>query len=125
MSVFLKEFGIIGIALALLSETTPVEAAGALAVGQCSRIGYTYGYPSVAAAQASALARCASNGDQTCRVMVTIRGACAAFAISGSCGARGWAYAPSRGLAEQLAINWCIREGGTECAVQQWICDGG
>jgi hypothetical protein len=116
--------GTAGIVLTLILPMT-AQAAGALAVGRCNRHGYTYGYASMAAAGVEALARCASNGDQTCHVVVAIRGACAAFAVSGTCGPRGWAYAPSRGAAEQLAINLCIREGGTECTVQRWLCDGG
>jgi hypothetical protein len=115
----------IALASILLLEPASADAAGAIAIGQCGRLGYTYGYPSMAAAQAQALARCTNDGDQTCHVVVSIRGTCAAFAISGSCGASGWASAASRGVAQQLAINWCIREGGTECAVTRWICDGG
>ena len=117
--------GRFALTLTLLSQTISAHAAGALAVGRCDRLGYATGYASLTAARAHALEQCAREGDQTCEVVVTIRGMCAAFAISGTCGARGWAYAPLRATAEQLALNWCIREGGTECTVQRWICDGG
>ncbi|MGP0089019.1 MAG: DUF4189 domain-containing protein [Xanthobacteraceae bacterium] len=109
----------------LLAEVPAATADGALAVGKCDRYGYTFDYRSMPAARAAAIANCASTGDRTCEVVVTIRGACAAFVVSGECGARGWAYAPSRGAAERLAINLCVRYGGTNCTIRRWVCDGG
>lgn len=113
------------LAAMLLAEVPAATADGALAVGKCDRNGYTFGYRSMAVARADAVANCASTGDRTCEIVVTIRGVCGAFAVSGECGARGWAYAPSRGAAERLAINLCVRYGGTNCTIRRWVCDGG
>jgi hypothetical protein len=68
--------------------------------------------------------RCRENGDESCKVVVTVRGLCGAVAISGNCEARGWAYAGSRGEAEQLALNECSSRGGRGCTIHRWVCDG-
>ena len=76
------------------------------------------------AARAAALAQCRANGDGSCRIVVTVRGACGAVAVANNCSARGWAYAGSRGEAEQLALNECASHGGRGCTVHRWVCDG-
>ncbi len=98
------------------------QAAGALAIGTCNGDGWSYNWPSVATAESVALANCASKGDR-CQVVATMIRECAAFAVSGSCGARGWAVALSQGAAESAALAQCRSYGGTACAVRAWVCD--
>jgi hypothetical protein len=102
------------------------QAAGAIAIGRCDRVGYSYDQPSPGAAAARALAECRANGDSSCSVVVRMRRVCGAFAISGrgGCGARGWAYGGSRALAENIALGECRRHGGRGCRIQVWVCDG-
>jgi len=108
----------------LMADRTASYAAGAIAVGHCDRHGYSYGYDSEAAAKQRALAECGANGDSSCEVVVTLHGACGAFAVSG-CEARGWGYAGSRAAAENIALSFCRRYGGDDCHVAAWVCDGG
>ena len=108
----------------LATEWTPAHSAGAIAVGHCDRVGYSYGYNSEREARARALSECRSKGDDSCEVVVTLHGACGAFAVSG-CEARGWAYAGSRGEAERIALSYCRKYGGGNCGIQAWVCDGG
>src|SRR5271167_1770296 len=112
-------------ALLAMTDIAVVDAAGALAVGQCSRNGRSYDYADQADANARAIAECAKEGDDTCRVVATIRGACAAFALDGDCGAQGWGTGSSRAEAERTAIEYCARYGGANCEVHGWVCDGG
>ena len=98
-------------------------ANSAIAVGQCDRYGYAYGYGSMGQARAEALNQCAREGDRTCQIVVTVHSGCGALAVSGNCGSRGWAYAPSRGEAERIALRECINHGGTNCTIRRWVCD--
>jgi Domain of unknown function (DUF4189) len=109
-----------------LAAETAAQAAGAIAIGHCDRYGYSYGAASVGTARRRALAQCEGNGDN-CQVVVTLRYMCGAFAVSGDggCGARGWAYAKTRGAAERLAIGSCYKYGGRDCRAQAWVCDAG
>jgi hypothetical protein len=117
------------ISVLLISVTTflaaTARADGAIAVGRCDSYGYASGYASVGSARDRALAKCASHGDHSCQVIVNLSGACGAFAVSGLCGARGWAFAPTRDRAEYLALDYCARYGGHHCRVRMWVCDGG
>jgi hypothetical protein len=108
----------------LLSAGAAAQAAGALAIGQCDRNGWSYGYGSVAEATSQAVMHCAEQGDSSCHVVYALEGECAAFAVSGNCGARGWAKAGSRGAAEEAAIEACQSYGGTDCGIRRWVCDG-
>jgi hypothetical protein len=106
-------------------DTTEAPAGGsfgALAVGECDRHGYAWGQPSSDIAQARALAGCGNSA--TCNVVITVNHACAAFAVSGDCSARGWAYADSRAQAERLALSSCARYGGYDCGIRRWLCSG-
>jgi hypothetical protein len=111
-------------ALITLVEPPAASAAGAIALGRCTRIGWSNNFGSRSGARAEALSRCRENGDGSCKVVVTVRGLCGAVAISGNCEARGWAYAGSRGEAEQLALNECSSRGGRGCTIHRWVCDG-
>jgi len=108
-----------------LCAGSAAQAAGALAIGQCDRNGWAYGYGSLAEAREAAVAHCASNGDTTCHVVYGIEGNCAAFAVDGSCGARSWSRAANRSAAEDAAIEACQSYGGKNCTIRRWVCDGG
>jgi hypothetical protein len=108
----------------LVAAGSTAQAAGALAIGKCDRNGWSYGYGSVMEAREQAIKHCASEGDTSCHVVYSIEGECAAFAVSGSCGARGWARAADRSGAEEAAVEACQSYGGTDCGVRRWICDG-
>jgi hypothetical protein len=111
-------------ALITLVQPTAAPAAGAIAVGRCGHNGWATGYGSMRAARTNALAQCSANGD-ACSIIVTVRGACGALAVASNCGARGWAYAPTRAGAEQLALDECGNRGGNGCSIVRWVCDSG
>jgi hypothetical protein len=102
-------------------------AAGAIAIGKCDRVGYSYDYPSQRAAERRALSECRARGDRSCQVVVTIHQSCGAVAVSGpgGCSARGWAYAGTRARAENIALGQCRKYGGRNCHVKAWVCDSG
>jgi hypothetical protein len=118
-----------GLALCALTAATggAAQAAGAIAIGHCDRYGYSHNAASSEGAAARALAECRANGARGCEVVVRLHQACGAFAVSGrgGCGARGWAYAGSRGAAEEIALAQCRKYGGANCYIQAWVCDGG
>jgi hypothetical protein len=107
-----------------LGSASSAQAAGAIAIGQCDRNGWTYNFGTAEEAREAAVAYCASNGDTSCRVIYAIEGNCAAFAVDGTCGARGWALSTDRGSAEQSAIDACKSYGGEHCTIRRWVCDG-
>jgi hypothetical protein len=111
--------------VAMLGAVGSGYAAGAIAIGRCDRSGYSYDYANGTLARQRALAECAKNGDQTCRIVVNTRRNCGAFAVDGRCGARGWGFAPSRRGAEAIALAQCSGHGGRNCSVRTWTCDGG
>lgn len=122
---------IVCLALALcglaLFTNSKAEAAGAIAIGKCDRVGLSYNFPSQRAAEQRALSECRSRGDRSCEVVVTIHQSCGAFAVSGAggCSARGWAYAGTRARAETIALGQCRKYGGRNCRVKAWVCDAG
>jgi uncharacterized protein DUF4189 len=97
---------------------------GAVAAGTCDRLGYAVGFDNLSAASAAALQACASNGDKSCKVILPIQGNCAAFAVAGPCGARGWANGSDRRQAELQGLGACASQGGQGCTVRRSICDG-
>ena len=99
------------------------KAAGAIAIGECDRAGWSRNYETESGARARALRECRANGDTACKIVVNVNGACAAFAVSGRCGARGWAYAPTSSRARELALNACSDYGGNNCTVRVSFCD--
>jgi len=101
-----------------------VAAIGAVAAGTCVRLGYATGYDNVDAAAAAALQACASNGDRSCKLILSIEGNCAAFAVAGACGPRGWASGANRRQAEERSLGACTAQGGKDCTVRRTICDG-
>jgi Domain of unknown function (DUF4189) len=117
-------FALLASAGLLAADWTTADAAGAIAIGRCDRVGYSYDFGSESGAHARALAECRSKGDGSCEVVVTLHAACGAFAVSG-CEARGWAYAGTRRQAERIALSYCRKNGGEDCEIQAWVCDSG
>jgi hypothetical protein len=108
-------------ALTLLGAAQ-AQAGGAIAIGPCAAYGYAYDYRDLAEAQSAALAKCA---DRSCKLAVTLRRACGAFAVDGrnACGAHGYAVAPRLGQAQNRALQECHNFGGRECVIRAWACD--
>ena len=97
--------------------------AGALAIGNCAAYGYAYDYPSIAAAETAARAKCS---DGSCKQTVSAQKSCAAFAVDGHkpCGPHGYANAARLGAAQNAALKSCYKYGGKDCVIRAWICDG-
>ena len=106
----------------LSASVATLQAAGALAIGACAAYGYAYDFPSVKAAQAEALKKCTG----TCKQVVTTTKGCVAFAVDGHkpCGPHGYANAPRLGAAQNTALKFCYKNGGKDCMIRAWICDG-
>lgn len=104
----------------IFSLNSPASAAGALSVGQCGAYGQAYDFPSEQVAAAESRKQC--KGD--CKT-VTMRKACAAFALDmrNSCGAFGYAVAPRISTALNSATRKCYEHGGKECVIRAWTCD--
>lgn len=109
-------------AMALASIVNPARAGGAIAIGPCAAYGYAFDFRDLADAEAAALKKCAEPG---CKVAVTVKRGCAAFAIDGrnACGAHGYASAARLGLAQNMALKECHSNGGRECVIRAWACD--
>jgi len=101
------------------------EAAGAIAVGKCSRFGWSNNYKDLNDARTRALTECAKRGDSTCEIVVTLRQSCGAFAVDEQdrCGARGWGESGTREEAERIARSYCHQRGGKDCKIKHWLCD--
>lgn len=95
-------------------------AAGAFAVGKCGAYGEAYDYVGEIEARAAALKHC--KGSCTA---VTMRRACAAFAIdmTNPCGAHGYAVRPRISATLNAATRECYKFGGKECVIRAWACD--
>ncbi|MBO0759425.1 MAG: caspase family protein [Bradyrhizobiaceae bacterium] len=104
-------------------NVSAANAFGALALDSYrgSLYGYSYNYANVADARARALKECGA----ACTVVVTFQNTCAAFAAdqSHANGATGWGYAPTKEQAQNTAISFCRKYGGTSCLVRVWACE--
>jgi Domain of unknown function (DUF4189) len=107
-------------ALAGLQFASPSQAAGAFAVGKCGAYGQAFDYPAEATALAAARKQC--KGECT---TVTMKRACAAFAVdmSNPCGAHGYAVKPRISSSLNAATRKCYEFGGKECVIRAWACD--
>jgi len=116
--------GLVAASLLFVSsmKVDTARAAGALAIGACGAYGVSYDYDQVEAASAAALGKCTGN----CQVATAIRGSCAALSIDvrDTCGAYGYAAAPRLGQAQNTALRYCYRNGGKDCVIRAWACDG-
>ncbi len=100
------------------------NAAGALAIGACGAYGQAHDYPNAAAARSNALQKCRG---RECRLVATLHGTCAAFAVDGTnpCGASGYASGPHLGRAQNAALASCFQKSGKDCMIRAFVCDGG
>lgn len=108
------------ISMFVLSDSGPVEAAGALAVGKCGAYGHAFDYRDTQSAVSAAQRQC--KGQCT---TVTMKRACAAFSVdmANPCGAHGYAVAPRISSAQNTAMRNCYKFGGKECVIRTWACD--
>ncbi|NVO16494.1 MAG: DUF4189 domain-containing protein [Rhodoplanes sp.] len=113
---------LVGIAALLGAGVVPAQAAGAIAIGACGTYGYAYDYKTLALAQTAALQKC---GDRSCRLVATVRRACAAFAVDAKdlCGSHGYAVAPRLARAQNTALQQCYHHGGKTCVIRAFACD--
>jgi hypothetical protein len=121
----------------------PVHAEAALAVGQPADVakqgvalGWAVDYPSKAAAEAEALARCRGSKDapqgtrDLCRIVESVRNTCLAVALDPDRGTTGvgWGVHKDREWAEDAALDKCAEASGprrrASCQVALVRCDG-
>jgi hypothetical protein len=116
MSIFLLTLG-----LAATRFATEAWAAGAFAIGKCGAYGQAFDYAGEADALAAARRQC--KGD--CSTTVTMKRACAAFAVdmANPCGAHGYAVKPRISTSLNAATRKCYEFGGKECVIRAWACD--
>ncbi len=60
-------------AIVLTCTAAPALAAGAIAVGECDRAGWSKNYETESGARQRALSECRANGDRTCVIRVECR----------------------------------------------------
>ena len=109
--------------ICILGASAPAgHAAGAMAIGTCAAYGYAFDYRNADAARVAAQGKCRGTD---CKVVVTLRRSCAAFAIDGHrpCGPHGFASARRLGQAENVALKSCYRYGGRDCVIRAFACD--
>jgi hypothetical protein len=111
-----------GLLIASCLGVEPVHAAGALAIGTCGAYGLSYDYGESQAASKAALGQCSGE----CKLAAAMHNTCAALAIDGhnACGAFGYAAGPRLGQAQNTALLYCYRNGGRDCVIRAWVCDG-
>jgi hypothetical protein len=109
------------LAIAGTRFATESWAAGAFSIGKCGAYGQAYDYPGESAARAAAIRQCKGG----CTTTVTMKRACAAFAIdmSNPCGAHGYAVKPHISSSLNEATRKCYEFGGKECVIRAWACD--
>jgi Domain of unknown function (DUF4189) len=109
------------LALAAPRFATESWAAGAFAIGKCGAYGEAYDYAGEAGALAAARKQCKGE----CATTVTMKRACAAFAVdlTNPCGAHGYAVKPRISSSLNEATRKCYEFGGKECVIRAWACD--
>jgi Domain of unknown function (DUF4189) len=94
------------------------DAAGAIAKGQGTRTGYAHGFDNTSAASRRALQECGAG----CKVLVTFETGCAALSMDRNSDAHGVARGANRATAENYALGYCRKFGGTSCYIRTWTC---
>jgi Domain of unknown function (DUF4189) len=112
---------VLTLAVAGTRFVTESWAAGAFAIGKCGAYGQAYDFAGEADARAAARKQC--KGD--CATTVTMKRACAAFAVdmANPCGAHGYAVKPHISSSLNAATRKCYEFGGKECVIRAWACD--
>jgi len=107
----------------MLVAVNTARAAGALAIGKCGAFGESYDFQTAEAARQNALAKCTGQG---CRVVVSVKRGCAALAVDyvNPCGSHGWGKSAELGRAQNAALRSCYKDGGKECVIRTFFCDG-
>lgn len=108
----------IAIAMLLISFHQGAEAAGAIAKGAGTRTGYAHGFDNTAQASNRALQECGAG----CKVVVTFDTGCAALSMDRNSSAHGVARGANRATAENYALGFCRKFGGTSCYIRTWTC---
>ena len=116
MSAFL-----VTLMLATAQSATQAWAAGAFAIGKCGAYGQAFDYPGEADALAAARKQCGVE----CSTTLTMKRACAAFAVdmTNPCGAHGYAVKPRISSSLNQATRECYKFGGKQCVIRAWACD--
>jgi hypothetical protein len=111
----------LSLAIAGTRFATESWAAGAFSIGKCGAYGQAYDYAGESAARAAAVKQCKGG----CTTTVTMKRACAAFAIdmANPCGAHGYAVKPHISSSLNEATRKCYEFGGKECVIRAWACD--
>ena len=109
------------LAIAGTRFATESWGAGAFAIGKCGAYGQAYDYAGEAGALAAARKQCKGE----CATTMTMKRACAAFAvdISNPCGAHGYAVKSHISTSLNAATKKCYEYGGKECVIRAWACD--
>jgi hypothetical protein len=109
------------LAIAGTRFVTETWAAGAFAIGRCGAYGEAYDYAGEAGALAAARKQCKGE----CPTTMTMKRACAAFAVdmTNPCGAHGYAVKPRISTSLNAATRKCYEYGGKECVIRAWACD--
>lgn len=98
-------------------------ANGALAIdgNQGRAYGASYNHPSMAAAREAALRECGRG----CYIVREFSSGCAAYAADQSAGSTvyGWGTATTGVNAQNIAMDYCRRQGGSRCVVRAWGCN--
>ena len=112
---------VLTLAVAGTRFATESWAAGAFAIGKCGAYGQAYDFAGEADARAAARKQC--KGD--CSTTVTMKRACAAFAVdmANPCGAHGYAVEQHISSTLNTATRKCYEFGGKECVIRAWACD--
>jgi hypothetical protein len=108
-------------AIAATRFVTESWAAGAFTIGKCGAYGQAYDYAGEAGALAAARKQCKGE----CTTTLTMKRACAAFAVdmTNPCGAHGYAVKPHITGSLNAATKKCYEYGGKECVIRAWACD--
>jgi len=120
-----RRFALLILVLTSLVATTrfvtEARAAGAFAIGKCGAYGQAYDYPAARVARAAALKQCKGGN---CK-MITMKRACAAFAVdmANPCGPHGYAVRPKISSSLNEATRECYKFGGKQCVIRAWACD--
>jgi Domain of unknown function (DUF4189) len=109
------------LAIAGTRFATESWAAGAFAIGKCGAYGQAFDYAGEAGALAAARKQCKGE----CATTLTMKHACAAFAVdmTNPCGAHGYAVKPHISGSLNAATKKCYEYGGKECVIRAWACD--
>jgi hypothetical protein len=113
----------IALSTMILLFSAGVSAAGALAIdsNQGDQYGFAFDYATIGEAESRAISECGSN----CSIVQTFEAGCAAYAADQTplSTIYGWATSDSSGDAQNIALQYCSSQGGSQCIVRAWGCN--